>query len=48
MVGEDARVLLAGGQQTTDEERVENRRPMTGDEYYDLMHERYGVDLYRQ
>ncbi len=48
LVGEDARAILAGYQQTTDEEWVENGRPMTDDEYYDLMHERYGVDLYRQ
>jgi NAD(P)-dependent dehydrogenase (short-subunit alcohol dehydrogenase family) len=46
-VGEDARLLLAGYQQTTDEERVETGRPMTDDEYYDLMYKRYGVDLFR-
>jgi hypothetical protein len=33
VVGEDARALLAGYQQTTDEERVETGRPMTDDEY---------------
>jgi NAD(P)-dependent dehydrogenase (short-subunit alcohol dehydrogenase family) len=48
LVGEDARILLAVHQQTTDEERVENGRPMTDDEYYDMMKERYGVDLYRK
>ncbi len=47
LIGEDTRVLLAGHQQTSDEERVEDGRPMTDDEYYDLMQQRYGVDLYR-
>ena len=47
VVGEDARLLLAGYQRTTDEERVEDGRPMTDDEYYDLMRERHGTDLFR-
>jgi NAD(P)-dependent dehydrogenase (short-subunit alcohol dehydrogenase family) len=47
VVGEDARALLAGYQQTTDEERVEIGRLMTDDEYYDIMYERFGVDLFR-
>ena len=47
VVGDDARLLLAGYQQTTDEDRVEGGRPMTDDEYYDLMRKRHGVDLFR-
>jgi NAD(P)-dependent dehydrogenase (short-subunit alcohol dehydrogenase family) len=47
LVGEDARILLKGRQQTTDEEWVANGRPMTDEEYFDLMVKRYGVDLYR-
>lgn len=48
VVGEDARVILAGRQQTSDEAWLENGRSMTDDEYYDLMHRRLGVDLFRQ
>ncbi|MEI6670142.1 MAG: SDR family oxidoreductase [Acidobacteriota bacterium] len=47
LVGEDARVLVKGRQETTDEEWVENGRPMTDEEYFDAMCQRYGVDLYR-
>lgn len=47
LIGEDTRVLLSGYQQTSDEERVENGRPMSDDEYYDLMQQRLGADLYR-
>lgn len=47
VVGEDARLLLAGYRQTTDEDRLEDGRPMTDDEYYDLMLKRHGVDLFR-
>jgi len=47
LVGEDARILLRGRQQTTDEEWVGNGRPMTDEEYCDTMCKRYGVDLYR-
>lgn len=48
LVGEDARVLLAGRQQASTEEWVETGRPMTDDEYYDLMLELCGIDLWRQ
>ena len=47
LVGDDARTILTGYQQITDEERVETGRPMTDEEYYDLMHKRLGVDLFR-
>lgn len=48
LVGKDAQVLFAGRQQTSDEEIVESGRPMPDEEYYELMKERYGVDLFRQ
>lgn len=47
LVGKDAQVLIAGRQQTTDEEIVETGRPMPDKEYYEMMKARYGVDLYR-
>ena len=47
VVGEDARILLKGRQQTTDEEWVSSGRPMTDEEYFDLMVKRFGVDLFR-
>lgn len=47
LVGDDAHTILAGYQQIADEERVETGRPMTDEEYYDLMHKRLGVDLFR-
>jgi len=47
LVGEDARIIAKGRRQTTDEEWVATGRPMTDDEYCDVMCRRYGVDLYR-
>jgi NAD(P)-dependent dehydrogenase (short-subunit alcohol dehydrogenase family) len=47
LVGEDARALVRGRQQATDEEWVEAGRPMTDEEYYELMHQWCGVDLFR-
>lgn len=48
LVGKDAKAFFAGRKRTTDEEIVESGRPMPDEEYYELMKERYGVDLYRQ
>jgi len=47
LVGDDAHTILAGYQRVTDEERVEASRPMTDDEYYDLLYKWNGVDLFR-
>jgi NAD(P)-dependent dehydrogenase (short-subunit alcohol dehydrogenase family) len=47
LVGDDARVLAKGRQETSDEEWVANGRPMTDEAYFDLMRKRYGVDLFR-
>ncbi|HVN79988.1 MAG TPA: SDR family oxidoreductase [Terriglobia bacterium] len=47
VVGEDARILLKGRQQITDEEWVANGLPMSDEEYFDLMVKRYGKDMYR-
>jgi NAD(P)-dependent dehydrogenase (short-subunit alcohol dehydrogenase family) len=42
LVGEDARRLVAGRRQQTDEEYVTTGRAMPDDEYLDLMRQRYG------
>lgn len=47
LLGEDALGLTRARQETSDEEWVENGRPMEDDEYYDLMAKRCGVDLFR-
>jgi len=47
VVGEDARILLKGRQETTDEDWMANGRQMTDEEYFDLMVKRYGKDMYR-
>ncbi len=46
-VGEDAHALIRGRKKTTGEEWVENGRPMTDEEFCELMHKRCGVDLFR-
>ena len=47
LVGEDACALVRGRQQTTDEEWVENGRPMSDEEYCAMMQQRCGIDLFR-
>ena len=47
LVGEDAKALVHGRERTTDEQWVENGRTMSDEEYYDLMQQRCGVDLFR-
>ncbi len=47
LVGGDAEALVRARQRTTDEEWVENGRPMSDDEYYDLMQQRCGIDFFR-
>ena len=44
LVGEDAKLLVAGRERQSDEEYVETGRPMPDDEYLDLMRRRYGFD----
>ena len=47
IVGEDARALLSGRQQMTDEEWIEIGNLMTDDEYCERMLQICGVDLFR-
>jgi len=47
LVGDDAEAMIGGREQTSDEEWVDNGLPMSDDEYYDLMQQRFGVDLFR-
>ena len=42
LVGEDARLLVAGRQRTSDEEYVAGGREMSEDEYLDELRRRYG------
>ena len=42
LVGQDAKLLVAGRQRQTDEEYVTTGRAMPDEEYLDLMRQRYG------
>ncbi len=47
VVGEDAQALVNGRERTTDEEWIDTGQPMTDEEYFERMRQRYGVDLFR-
>jgi hypothetical protein len=44
LVGDDARLLVAGRQRTSDEEHVAGGRAMSEEEYLDELRRRYGFD----
>lgn len=46
LVGADAEALMAGRAKATDEEWIEDGRPMSDDEFIEQMRQRFGVNLF--